>query len=325
MSKKMLGKLVFACIILILAFLIVYSGLRIMESAVLLKEEQEMFTPAKTIKKDGVSYFPRQDITVLLIQGVDQEGVVTACEPNYAEGVDMIALAVFDEANETITILTLNRDTMLNVPILDTSGRENGYIFGQLTMSHMYGTGLEDSCENTKKTVSNFLRGVNIDYYIAINMDAIPLLNDAVGGVTVTVRDDFSQVDPSLVPGVMTLRGRQALNFVQARYTVGDQLNTSRMVRQEEYMNSFARVFREKLEQDETFLISAYEEILPYMVTDCSVTVLSNMASDYADYTLAEFVSPEGQLVLGEQYYEFYPDEEKLEELILRLFYAPKE
>ena len=42
------------------------------------------------------------------------------------------------------------------------------------------------------------------------------------------------------------------------------------------------------------------------------------------DYTVAGFVSPEGKNVLGEKYYEFYPDEEKLDELILRLFYAPK-
>jgi hypothetical protein len=35
-------------------------------------------------------------------------------------------------------------------------------------------------------------------------------------------------------------------------------------------------------------------------------------------------VSPEGENVLGEKYYEFHVDEEKLDELIVRLFYAPK-
>ena len=35
-------------------------------------------------------------------------------------------------------------------------------------------------------------------------------------------------------------------------------------------------------------------------------------------------VTPEGENVIGDEYYEFYPDEEKLDELIVRLFYAPK-
>ena len=32
----------------------------------------------------------------------------------------------------------------------------------------------------------------------------------------------------------------------------------------------------------------------------------------------------EGENKLGEEYYEFYADEEKLDALILQLFYAPK-
>ena len=48
------------------------------------------------------------------------------------------------------------------------------------------------------------------------------------------------------------------------------------------------------------------------------------MLERYEGYTLNEIVTPEGENVMGEEYYEFYPEEEKLDELILRLFYAPK-
>jgi hypothetical protein len=48
------------------------------------------------------------------------------------------------------------------------------------------------------------------------------------------------------------------------------------------------------------------------------------MMDRYSDYEIVEIVSPEGENVLGEKYYEFYVDEVKLDELILRLFYAPK-
>ena len=47
------------------------------------------------------------------------------------------------------------------------------------------------------------------------------------------------------------------------------------------------------------------------------------MLERYADYELVEIVSTEGENTRGEKYMEFYVDEEKLDELILRLFYAP--
>ena len=39
---------------------------------------------------------------------------------------------------------------------------------------------------------------------------------------------------------------------------------------------------------------------------------------------MGQICSIRGENVLGEQYYEFYPDAEALDALILDLFYAPK-
>lgn len=322
MNRDFLRKVVFACTSLILVLVIVYSGLQILESTILLTEQDEPAVTSKTITRDGVDYFPRQDITVIMVLGIDREGEVEARE--YGGMADMITLMIFDEKKQTYTLLSLNRDTMVRMPTLDANGRENGTFFGQLTYSYDYGTGLEDSCENTKKTVSNLLYGINIDYYVAMHMDAIALLNDAVGGVTVTVEDDFSEVDPAITMGACTLRGQQAVTFVRSRREVGDHLNLSRIRRQQEYMDHFMDALREKAEQSDSFLISTYEEVSPYIVTDCSLNVLTSLSERFSDYELAEVVTPEGESVLGEKYYEFYLDEEKLDALILELFYAPK-
>ena len=61
-----------------------------------------------------------------------------------------------------------------------------------------------------------------------------------------------------------------------------------------------------------------------FIVTDCSGTTLNNLMEDYGSYPIEEIVSPEGENVRGEEYYEFYADENALDVLILRLFYAPK-
>lgn len=325
-KRKSFKNVAYFCVVLILVLVMLFSGLRILESTVLHRgQEDTQNIERKTIERDGVEYFPRQDITILLVMGIDQNGPVEASGSyNNPGAADMVTLLIFDEAAQECSALCLNRDTMLQIPVLGIGGKQAGSIYGQLALSHTYGTGLEDSCENVRKTVSDLLYGITIDYYVSMNMDAIRVLNDAVGGVTVTVEDDFSAIDPSIGVGEVTLRGEQAINFVRTRKDVGNQLNISRMGRQEAYITSFVNTFRTQLERNDQFVLETYGEVSPYIVTDCSVNTLSSMLQQYTDYSIKEIVSPEGENVLGEEYYEFYLDEENLDELILRIFYAPK-
>ena len=319
--------LLFLAVILILVLVMLYSGLQILESTVLYHGQgtEETFV-SKVIERDGIKYFPRQDITTVLVMGIDQFGPVTKSSAYTNTGAtDMNILLVFDESSKECNILYLNRDTMVEMPVLGIGGRQAGTYYGQLALSHTYGSGLADSCENTRKTVSNFLYGIEIDYYAAMNMDAIAILNDAVGGVTVTVTEDFSQVDETITMGEMTLHGQQAIHFVRSRQGVGDQLNVSRIERQKEYLDGFREAFQRTRETDPQFLVTAYEDVQEYIVTDCSLNAISGMLDRYSDYQLNEIISPEGENVRGEEYYEFYVDEEALDELILRIFYAPKD
>lgn len=325
MKRELFWKMLLSCLALVLVFVILYSGLQILESTVLLAPREMEVQVRKTVTRDGVDYYPRQDITTVLVMGIDQTGPVQlSAVPNDGKAVDMAAVVIVDEKAESCTILNINRDTMLEMPMLNEEGREDGTFFGQLAYSHTYGRGGEDSCENTRKTISNFLYGIPMDYYIAINMDAVTILNDAVGGVTVEVRDDFSKVDASIPIGVTMLKGKQALSFVQSRGGIGDELNLSRMERQKEYMNRFADVFREKRKESDTFLLKTYNQVAPYLVSDLPVNTLTAMMDRFEGYEVFDTISLKGENRLGQKYYEFYPDEEALEKLILELFYAPK-
>ena len=327
MSKRTTrSRLVVAALILILVLVMIYSGLRILESTVFFDETEEASTAqTKTITRDGMEYFPRQDITVILVMGIDEEGPVKDSGSYRNNGeADMVAAVILDQKDETYSVLTLNRDMMLDMPVLGIGGREAGSFYGQLALSHTYGSGLADSAENTRNTVSDLLYGIKIDHYVAMNMDAIGILNDAVGGVTVTVTDDFSQVDESLSLGEVTLNRAQALTFVRTRQDVGNQLNLSRMERHKEYLKGLSEALNEKMDSSETFAAEIYEQVANYMVTDCSVNVVTGLLQRCVDYGLKEIVFVEGENKLGEEYYEFYADEEKLDALILQLFYAPK-
>ena len=74
MNRKLLWKLAFTSIALILVFLMVYSGLRIWESTVFLKELEQVTHGSKTLSIDGVDYYPRQDIFVVLLMGMEEKG-----------------------------------------------------------------------------------------------------------------------------------------------------------------------------------------------------------------------------------------------------------
>ena len=313
-------------ILLGLVIAILYSGLQILVSTVLQSPEPTGDNTAKkTIVRDGVEYFPRQDITVMMVLGIDVEGPVQSSNYYRNSGsADSVMLLVFDEATEECTVLYLNRDTMLTMDVLGVRGEYAGTTYGQLALAHTYGTGLEDSCVNMKNTLMNFLHGMTIDYYVAMNMDAIPILNDAVGGVTVNVKDDFSQVNPSITMGELTLQGDQVIDYVRTRKDVGDQKNVTRMARQREYVNGFLKALDEKEHEDIEFAARLYEKLAPYVVTDCSVETLSKTISHYLDYKLLGAVTPEGDNRIEDGHYAFYTDEEKLDALVIDLFYRPK-
>ncbi len=327
MHRKGLTKGLFLAAVLILILVMLYSGLQILESTVLQTGGRLAQTAErKTVVYEGREYYPRQDITVVMLLGIDNDGPVRDSGTyNNTGGADMVTLLIFDEKTRKCDLLVLNRDSMVEMPVLGFSGRPAGTLYGQLALSHTYGSGLEDSCENTRTTVSDMLLGARIDYYFSMNMDGIGILNDAVGGVEVTVQDDFSEIDPTLVMGqTIRLNAQQAVHFVRSRQGVGEGLNLGRMERHEQYMRSFVSLLKDNLETNPLYASQLLAMVSEYTVTDCSVAVLNRLATDYGDYTLGRIVSPEGENVMGEKYYEFHLDEKALEKLAIELFFEPK-
>lgn len=280
---------------------------------------------SKTITVDGKDYYPRQDITTILLMGTDEFG------PKQSSGLhintyesDVVMLLVFDEIKEKYDVICLNRDTMVEMPVLGLGGKQAGTAFQQLALAHTYGTGLEDSCENSKSTIAALFKDIYIDYYASVNMDVISILTDAVGGVMVDITEDFSEVEPSLTIGQTLLNGEQAIAYVRVRKNVGDQMNVSRMERQKKYMEGMVTAFHAKMESGDSFIRDTYSKISEYMVTDISVNVASGLFSRYEGYDLGEIIIPEGENKKGSKYMEFYLDENAFDKLVLDVFYKEK-
>lgn len=275
---------------------------------------------------DGTAYAKREDLETVLLMGVDKFAGETPEGYLNNQQADFLLLLVMDEANETCTPLQLNRDTMTQIQILGVTEEPAGSFTGQLALAHTYGSGEEDSCENTVLAVSNLLYGMEIDHYVSLTMDGVALLNDLVGGVPVEVLDDFSGIDDSLVQGeTVTLRGRQALTYVRSRGGLEDSTNLHRMERQRQYLASLQQQLKRAAQEDSQFSLDALLQLNEYLVSDCTIDQLSGLGEDLAAYNVGDILTTPGEAKVGEEYMEFTVDEDALQRLVMDIFYEPVE
>ena len=275
---------------------------------------------------NGTAYARREDLETVLLLGVDKfEGETPEGYINNQQA-DFLLLLVMDKQNETCTPIQLNRDTMTQIQILGVTGEPAGTFTGQLALAHTYGSGEEDSCENTVLAVENLLYGVGIDHYVSLTMDGVALLNDLVGGVTVEVLDDFSGIDDSLVQGeAVTLKGQQALTYVRSRGGLEDSSNLHRMERQRQYLSALQQQLKAAVQQEDGFTLDALLQLNKYMVSDCTVDQLSELGNSLAAYQVSDILTAPGDAREGEEFMEFTVDEDALQQLVMDVFYEPVE
>ncbi|HOP11783.1 MAG TPA: LCP family protein [Oscillospiraceae bacterium] len=284
----------------------------------------DIYPAVSQIVNGEQTYIENKELITILFLGIDTSGeVISSGSYNNKQQADFLALLIIDPAANDCTLLHLNRDTMTDINVLGVTGQAAGTTYGQLALAHTYGTGLQDSCQNTVQTVSNLLFGISIDYFVSINMDAVALLNDLIGGVTVTISDDFSNVDPQLKEGeTVTLTGQHALNYVRARQGMTDATNLARMARQRQYISSFLKQLKAKMNsENDDFIMEIYQSVSDYIVTNCTVQTFSEIADHLLCTDDIQIKTPAGISEKGDQYIEFYPDKDLLFQFTMSIFF----
>lgn len=275
------------------------------------------------VEYEGKRYALRSDVEAFLVLGLDKfEGTADADAYSNDKQSDFLMLFVFDNAEKKCTAIHINRDTMANVNILGVAGNRVDTVKKQIALAHTYGNGRDVSCRNAADSVSSLLLGTKINHYISFTMDAVPVLNDLVGGVQVTVTDDFSGIDDTLAMGeTVTLKGEHALSYVRTRYGLDDSTNSTRMKRQQAYLNSLYESFSRCVEADDEFIVNASLAMSDYTVSDRSVTQLQELARKFNEYEFTGIRDFQGETKRGEEFMEFYPDSGEIEETVIELFY----
>ena len=271
-------------------------------------------------------YVFRDGIETLLIMGLDKyDGEISNAGYNNDQQADFLVLLVFDNTNKKCSAIHINRDTMAEINVLGIAGEKIDIVTKQLALAHTYGNGKEVSCRNTSQAVSKLLLDARIKHYVSLTMDSVEIINDSVGGVEVTVLDDFGEYDKELVKGSkVTLKGKQALTYVRSRYGIDDSSNSNRMLRQRQYLKALYNKLVDCSKSDQDFVVETSLKISDYLVSDCSVNRLQQMFEKFSQYEFTDISSIEGEYIVGEEFMEFYPNEDSLTKIVVDNFCEKK-
>lgn len=283
----------------------------------------------------GDKYILKDNLITILVMGIDREDVITVGGQSwdYKEGsflnggqADALFLTIIDRDVKKIYIFAINRNSMTDIDVFNEDGSYAGRYTKQVALQHGYGDGKEESCIMQVKTVSRMLMNVPINGYFAMSMDAVPMLNDAVGGLDVTVLDDiiYPEYQMDLHAGEQVhLDGRMAYWYLRLRNENIFNSSELRFNRQKQYLDLFAAKAKDMALSDIRVITDLYNITNEYSTTNISLDSFTYLATDCLNYEIdtENIISMPGQIVQGNEFEEYYIDEEQLEDIIVRLFY----
>lgn len=281
---------------------------------------------------NGEKYCYNHNIITVLCLGIDktQSEVeqIQESEVGVTQGqADTVVLAVIDSETGKTTLMNISRNSMVEVNRYSSSGKLVDTVDTQLCLAYSYGLGEDGPGGNMMRSVSRLLYGIPIDSYAAINLSAIGVMNDAVGGVEVEVIEDLSMFNPKFYVGnVIKLEGKDAEFYIRSRdsYSGNADSNSLRMDRQKQYIAAFAAKAFQMTKEDVTVPLTLFDIASDYMETDLDAARVSYLMSLVSKVGLDEssFLTIPGESVFGEGgVAEFHPDETQLYEMILNTFY----
>ncbi len=155
----------------------------------------------------------------VLMMGVDER------DDDVSQRTDTMILANINNKENRVAMLSIPRDTKVNIP---------GYGVNKINSANIFG-GPELAMQEVAE-----LTGVNVDYYVLTNFSGFKDIVDALGGVTVDVEKNMDYAeglyngvyDIHLAKGVQELNGTQALMYARFRNDeLGDISRTQRQLK----------------------------------------------------------------------------------------------
>lgn len=321
LNKKQLAVLIaVVCCVVLAAGYVVYQELQQRQQVIRSNGNIQEAESKNMITYKGKKYKYNDNLKNILFLGVDKKEAVQIQEYAGRNGQsDCIILLMMDQKEKTTQLLQISRDSMVSLDIYSVSGERLTKMQGQIALQYAYGDGEKKSCRLTKAAVENLLFGMKIDGYISLNIDGISSVVDALGGLEVTLDEDAVEVDPSYLKGsVIHLNGEQAERFVRYRDLSVTGSNNSRMDRQVQFLRALFSKVKSEAGADSAVYDTLIDSASPYMVSDLTAEEMKALA----DYKMTDSIEKvPGEVQAGEEHDEYMVDDEKLQELLIKMFY----
>ena len=286
-------------------------------------------TNGKEITYKNKKYVFNEDIATVVFMGVDKDDLGTENGIVGTGGqADAIFIAVIDTRNEDVSLLSVSRDSMVDVDVYSKNGSFLNTEKMQLCLSYAYGDGETKSAENTTKSLSRLFFNMQFNTYFSMDYTGLQKLNDAIGGVTVTTNTDFYSYNEkrTVKKGeTITLYGADAEQYIRARDLSKLDSNKARMERQKQYLTEFFKQAIPAAKKDLSVVTDLYSTISDNSTTNLTISkvtyLATNALTNLDSYKDIKFYDAPGTVKKGETYAEYHIDEEKLFELMLELMY----
>jgi LCP family protein required for cell wall assembly len=282
-----------------------------------------LYNPASLFKHDFPApgqvekYFNRKIVNIVLI-GMDP----TKHQPFQEQGnrVDTIIVASINFDHNRVALISIPRDTYVEIAHLGLRDKiSKAYYYG-----FTYGSkgSPKEGLRYTVDTASLVFGGARIPYYVAMDMDGLAQLVDALGGVEfdVDIMISGETADDDLYLGPQLLSGKGYLAYLTYREPdVADDL--ARIERQKRLMiatfDHFKRTGRLK------GILHTYQAYKDHVITNLSlnqVAALLVFAGERIELDSISLRSLQGELLehAGEPY--LIPDERDLAALVKEVF-----
>ncbi len=180
---------------------------------------------------------------------------------------DSIMLARLDPVNKKITLISLPRDTQVNLPEYGTQKLNAAYAFGGPSLA--------------VQTVSN-ISGQSISHYGLVDMDGLKEVVDDLGGIDVNVPMTIDDEDAGghLDAGEQTLNGDQALILCRSRHAY-DQYGAGDDFRAANQRLVLAAIANKMLASDPLTIANTVNTLSQYVQTDLSVNDIIALAQTF--------------------------------------------
>lgn len=209
----------------------------------------------------GVQDVSSEEMTILLM-GVDAR---PGAPIDIGVRPDSIMLLHINPASHSCRMLSVPRDTLVTLP---------GY--GETKVNHALMVG---GIPYQEMVLEQFL-GITIDRYALVDFAGFEQLVNAVGGVQLTVPQEITNKDGSVLfqAGPQEMTGEQALQY--ARYRGGADVDVGRIRRQQQIIRALAKTASSRdLVRDVNSLLPAVES---HIRTNLSTPELLSFADQYS-------------------------------------------